>query len=164
MVWGAIWLNECGQPQRSPLVIMDRDHNAPRGGYTTQNYIEMLKQGLKLHWRPSQLFMHNNVPIHKARAMHDWLQHNQVQTVIWPPYSPDLNPIEHLWWCLKKRMYHFYPQYNNYSKAEEEWDGFCEALRDCWRCIPRAMIKQLISSMLQQIAACRQAHGWQTKY
>jgi hypothetical protein len=25
-------------------------------------------------------------------------------------------------------MHKFYPQYNNYSVDEEEWDGFCEAL------------------------------------
>jgi hypothetical protein len=32
MVWGAIWLNERGQPQQSPLVIMDHDPDAPCGG------------------------------------------------------------------------------------------------------------------------------------
>jgi transposase len=164
MVWGAIWLDERGQPRRSPLVIMDRDPDAPRGGYTAQSYIETLEEGLKPHWRSSQLFMHDNAPIHKARATRDWLQRNQVRTVNWPPYSPDLNPIEHLWWYLKKRMYYFYPQYNNYSKAEEEWGGFCEALRECWRRIPGAMIKRLISSMPRRLAACRQARGWQTKY
>jgi hypothetical protein len=79
-------------------------------------------------------------------------------------YSPDLNSIEHLWWHLKKRMHKFYPQYNNYSVAEEEWEGFCEALKECWQRIPSSLIKHLIMSMPQRMAACRKAHGWQTKY
>jgi hypothetical protein len=41
------------------------------------------------------------------------------------------NPIEHLWWVLKKRMHKHYSQYNNLSQAEEEWEGFCEALKSC---------------------------------
>ena len=94
MVWGAIWLDERSQPRRSPLVIMDRDPDAPRGGYTAQSYIETLEEGLKPHWRSSQLFIHDNAPIHKARATRDWLQRNQVRTVIWPPYSVRLNVIE----------------------------------------------------------------------
>ncbi|KAF2844102.1 hypothetical protein T440DRAFT_354814, partial [Plenodomus tracheiphilus IPT5] len=82
----------------------------------------------------------------------------------WPAYSPDLNLIEHLWWALKKRMFKFYPQYNNYMRAQEEWDSFCEALKECWRRIPRRLIKQLIRSMPRRMQACRLARGWQTKY
>ena len=32
MVWASIWLDKCGRPRRSPLVIMERDSDAPRGG------------------------------------------------------------------------------------------------------------------------------------
>jgi hypothetical protein len=61
-------------------------------------------------------------------------------------------------------MFKFYPQYNNYSVAEEEWSGFCEALKECWRSIPKKLIKRLIMSMPQRLGACRRAQGWQTKY
>jgi hypothetical protein len=61
-------------------------------------------------------------------------------------------------------MHKFYPQYNNCSVAEEEWEGFCEALKQCWQSIPARLIKRLIMSMPQQMAACRKAKSWQTKY
>jgi hypothetical protein len=65
---------------------------------------------------------------------------------------------------LKKLVFKRYPQYNNYSRAQEEWDGFCTALKLYWRAIPGRLIKALIESMPRRMAACRKARGWQTKY
>ncbi|KAI1518219.1 Transposase [Pyrenophora tritici-repentis] len=164
MVWASIWLDERGRARRSNLVIMERDSDAPRGGYSAQSYIEALKKGLLPHYRRSQLFMQDGAGIHRSRAVAAFLQDHHINTIAWPPYSPDLNPIEHLWWALKRRMYKHYPQYNNLSQAEEEWDRFCEALKECWRSIPSKLIKRLIMSMPRRLDACRRARGWQTKY
>jgi transposase len=161
MVWALVWLDKRGRPRRSKLIIMQRDLDAPKGGYSTQTYIKTLKQGPLPYWHRSQLFMQDNARIHTLRTARAWLSLKHITPIEWPPYSPDLNPIEYLWWHLKKRMHKFYPQYN---VAEEEWDGFCEALKECWRRIPGALIKHLIMSMPWRMAACRRACGWQTKY
>jgi len=108
--------------------------------------------------------MQDNASIHTAYAVRAFLAEHGITTIDWPPYSPDLNPIEHLWWVLKKLVFKHYPQYNNYSRAQEEWEGFCEALKRCWRMIPGRLIKELILSMPRRLAACRKARGWQTKY
>jgi transposase len=164
MVWASVWLDERGCARRSKLVIMERDSNAPKGGYSAKSYIEALTRGLLPQWRRSQYFMHDNAGIHRSRAVVAFLRDHRIQPIVWPAYSPDLNPIEHLWWVLKKRMYKHYPQYNNLSKAEEEWAGFCDALQACWRAIPAKLIKRLIMSMPRRLAAVRKARGWQTKY
>ena len=164
MVWGAIWLDERGQARRSNLVIMERDPNAKKHGYSVQSYIETLNKGLLPHWKRSQLFMQDGAGIHRARVVKSFFKLHHITTLDWPPYSPDLNPIEHLWWALKKRMYKLYPEYNNWSKAFGEWEGFCEALKKCWRSIPAKLIKRLILSMPRRLEACRRARGWQTKY
>jgi hypothetical protein len=164
MVWGCIWLDERGRPRRSLLVIMERDPDALRGGYSSQSYIQALTTGLLPHWRRSQQCMQDNARVHTSHRTRAWLAEHSIIPITWPAYSPDLNPIEHLWYHLKKSMYKFYPQYNNYMRATEEWDGFCRALKDCWRRIPGALIRSLIMSMPRRLYACRRARGWQTKY
>jgi transposase len=104
--------------------------------------------------------MHDNAGIHRARKVQEFIQRHRIRVINWPPYSPDLNPVEHMWWVLKKMMYKHYPQYNNLSQAEEEWDRFCEALQECWGRIPGALIKRLIASMSARIRACKKARGY----
>jgi transposase len=164
MVWASVWLDERGQPRRSELIIMERDPDAQKGSYSTKSYIDALTRGLLPHWRRSQLFMQDNARIHTSRSAMRFFQQHGITPIDWPAYSPDLNPIEHLWWHLKRRMYKFYPQYSNYYTAQEHWDGFCRALKECWRAIPGRLIRALILSMPRRMAACRAANGWQTKY
>ncbi|KAF2178709.1 hypothetical protein K469DRAFT_717923, partial [Zopfia rhizophila CBS 207.26] len=71
-----------------------------------------------------------------------------IWTLEWPLYSPDLNPIEHLWWALKKLA----------------WDALRAALKEAWKKLPKRLIRQLIESMGRRLAAVRKVRGWQTKY
>jgi transposase len=164
MVWGCVWLDERGVARRSKLVIMERDPDAKKRGYSAKSYMEALTKGLLPHYRRSQLFMQDGAGIHRSRAVMAFHQEHHINAIVWPAYSPDLNPIEHLWWVLKRCMCKLYPQYNNYSQAQDEWDGFCEALKVCRRGILKKLIKRLIMSMPRRLDAVRKARGWQTKY
>jgi hypothetical protein len=123
MVWAAVWVDERGRGRRSPLVIMDRDTNAPKSGYSSKSYIKAFTKGLPPNWCNFHQYMHDNAAIHTSLKVREFLTDHHIQPLISPPYSPDLTPIEHLWWCLKKCMYRDYLQYNNYSTLQEgmEW-------------------------------------------
>jgi len=52
-------------------------------------------------------FQQDNVPCHKAHIISNWfLEHDNEFTVLqWPPQSPDLNPIEHLWDVVEQQIH-----------------------------------------------------------
>ena len=164
MVWASISMTLGGRVWRSPLVVMTRDEAAPRRGYTAQSYIWALEEGLMPYYRPGEWFMQDNARIHTAYACREWLEVHGVATVDWPPYSPDLNPIEHLWWALKKKLHELYPEFDYMGDSQEEWEAFELGLHEAWAAIPDSLIRQLIRSMPQRLDAVRQARGYQTKY
>ncbi len=51
-------------------------------------------------------FQQDNQPCHKAQIISDWfLEHDNEFTLLkWPPQSPDLNPIEHIWDVVEREI------------------------------------------------------------
>jgi DDE superfamily endonuclease len=77
--------------------------------------------------------------------------------MVWPAQSPDLNPIEHLWGVLKRRLArHEHPP----SGIHELW----ERIEDDWEAIPAEECQKLIESMPRRVQAVLKAKGGYTKY
>jgi hypothetical protein len=147
MVWGSIWMTPGGRVGRSPLVIMTRNSSAKRHGYSNWSYCEALDEGLLPQYKPGERFMQDNAPVHTAILTKEYLMDHRVWTIDWPPYSPDLNPIEHMWWALKRKLHELHPEFDQLGNSQEEWDLFLEGLKEAWAAIPDKLIRKLITSM-----------------
>ncbi|CAG8475046.1 35578_t:CDS:2 [Racocetra persica] len=65
----------------------------------------------------------------------------RISVLDWVPYSPDLNPIEHLWDYVD-----------------------CQAVQEEWAKIPLEVLHNLILSMFAQVKAILKAKDWHFKY
>ena len=72
---------------------------------TLQNYLlpslDLLFPAIE---HPHVTFQHDNATPHKAITIRNWLNEQLFRTVDWPPYSPDLNPIENVWGMMKRAI------------------------------------------------------------
>ena len=53
------------------------------------------------HAREGYIFMQDNAPSHRSKETRINLALRQIPCVKFPPYSPDLNLIEHVWNWMK---------------------------------------------------------------
>ncbi len=158
MVWAAFdgW-------HRSDLVFCQRDPESARGGVTARSYLQLLKVQLPQLCGEWTMFVHDNAPIHSAGIIQDYLKESGYKTMSWPPYSPDMNLIEHCWGPLKEKVHELVPDLLDLSKAQAE-ERLGAVLPIAWQAIPRAHMDKLIAGMPKRVAAILEAEGWYTRF
>jgi len=67
----------------------------------SQVFIQFLNQLLQ-NIRGHIIVVWDRLVAHRSRAVNRWLEkHRRIETEFFPPYAPDLNPVEYLWSHLK---------------------------------------------------------------
>jgi transposase len=156
MIWGCMTWTGLGL-----MVAID-------GNLNSESYIDLLEEALPgsiLKWKQKQvlpprdvmIFQQDNASCHSSRATQEYLREVQLNVLPWPVMSPDLNPIEHVWAQLKKRL-----SYQRFTiKTKQDLKA---AIAHIWEQFPPEAVQTLISSMPSRLEAVRKARGGHTKY
>ena len=105
----------------------------------------------------NKMFQQDNACAHTARATRDFLQQKNVNVMNWRALSPDLNPIEHLWDEIQRRL-------NEEQPSPTTAAELSIAFQRVWALIPMAFINRLVNSMYRRCAAVFNAGGGHTRY
>ncbi|XP_061191699.1 uncharacterized protein LOC133199913 [Saccostrea echinata] len=99
----------------------------------------------------------DNARPHRARIVKDYLSHESIETMTWPTMSPDMNPIEHLWDYLGRRI-------NQRTPRCEYLQDLKDALIQEWRQFPQNRLRRLVHSMRRRVKELYKSCGGCTHY
>ena len=150
MVWAGICLGS-----RTDLYIL------PPGGITGLRYrnevLEPIVRPFAAAMGDGFVFMQDNARPHTARVSMDFLEEEGIDVMDWPACSPDLNPIEHCWDIVGRRVRgRAHPPRTVYDLRA--------ALVEEWANIPQNDIDRLITSKPNRCNECVNARGGHTRY
>ncbi|GFV28700.1 transposable element Tcb2 transposase [Trichonephila clavipes] len=140
LVWGGIMLGS-----RTDLHIFDAG-SVKGTRYCNEillPYVRLCRGAMGLQF----LFMDDNAPCHRTVAAEQLLESEDIERMDWPARSPDLNPIEHVWDFLGRRL-------AARTLPPVTIRELRLALQDEWVAMPQQLIDTLILSMGRRCETC----------
>lgn len=121
-----------------------------------EKYVNILKDNLLPYINNNYYFQFDNDPKHTSTFALSFLFDNNIKCISWwPPNSPDLNPIEHVWAYVKNKLK--LEIIKNITELENN-------IKKIWNDIPYEIIYNLFSSMPSRIDEVISNNGGYTTY
>ncbi|CRL31137.1 Transposase, Tc1-like [Penicillium camemberti] len=160
------WAAFCDQPRRSGLIPLDGDPESARGGVSSRTINELHRRVLPtlIHNVQYAIFQQDNAPVHTAHLVQGTLNELGFEVMEWPPYSPDLNPIENLWALLKAELLKRHPELKYLSNNEATLELLLDAAQEAWEGLSIDISAHLSETMPHRVADVIKYGGWHTSY
>ena len=150
-VWGCF----CGKGLGYCYIFNENMNGGMLKGILGTHLVESAELHYDVGHAETWWLLQDNDPKHKSVIVRTWLFNHGIQCLDFPPYSPDLNPIEHLWADLARRVEQF-----QCETMEELQDIVAEE----WAATSPKLLCTLAQSMPARCKAVIDAHGDHTKY
>ena len=138
---------------KSELVFMD-------GTPTQFGYKNIIRNHLlpvaRQTYRDNCILIQNNATPHKARQTMELLAQEQVEVKDWPPMSPDMDVIEHVWDCLGHQI-------RGMDNPTTTVPQLRLALQCAWDGMQQGEVSHLLNGILHRVRALVAAWGGNTR-
>lgn len=149
MVWAGIAID-----RRTPLVLVE-------GNLTAVAYRDVILQDFVVPYAAAAgenfVLQQDNARPHTARVVIEFLADHEIAVLPWPAQSPDMNPIEHAWDMLQRRVLRDGAEFHDRHQL-------FAALQRAWEDIPQEDFDNLILSMPRRCRALTTSQGGHTLY
>ena len=139
-----------------PLVALEGNQNQHTYLDTLRDYLVPEIEAVR-ELGVDMVFMQDNAPCHKTNLVMNFLATNRIQTLNWPPQSPDLNPIENLWAIVKARRFKKF----GIPRTRIE---LIEQIFEMWNAIDQELLDTLVDSIENRLKEVVRLRGRTTKY
>lgn len=149
MVWGAF-----PGSQKSDIVHIPPDQR------TAVDFVDLVYNGALLGFLgeiSGGILMEDGAPVHRSNVSKYWRNSRMVETIKWPANSPDLNPMEQIWYTLKDAVQHK-------RVRPSSIHAMVEIVKEEWANVGEDFLNKLCSSMPKRIQAVIDANGGHTRY
>ncbi|GBM33762.1 hypothetical protein AVEN_47057-1 [Araneus ventricosus] len=140
-----------------PVVVVEQTMKAA-------NYLHIIADQLHSYMafifpNGNGIFQQDNAPCHKARIVLEWFeeQTDEFHLMFWPPNSPDLNPMEHIWVVMQRQFRAQNPPYPNISTLRDR-------CLEIWYNLSPVMYQKFLASIPWRVAAVLKVKGGATRY
>jgi DDE superfamily endonuclease len=151
MVWAWFCWDRLG-----PLVVV-------RGKMTGERYRQLMEEHMvefmEQMGNQGSLYTYQdyNARIHRCTLVRGWREEMKIPLWNWPAYSPDMNPIEHLWTLLKRAIHERNPPVKTVDDLEI-------ALQEEWGRLRAEQWRPLVESMPERVAELIRCRGGPTRF
>jgi len=158
MFWGSFYGNEKG-----PCLFWEKEWGSIDSDSYTARIVPLIhgmvtmSRDLGTHL----IVMQDGAPSHRNLLTIEELHERGIFPINWPPYSPDLNPIEQLWDYMKDWIG---DRYLAAYDRKLSYDQLREAVRAAWDAIPPSFLDKQIDLMQARCQAVIDANGGYTPY
>jgi hypothetical protein len=109
-------------------------------------------------------YLQDNDPKHKSNKARDYFHNMGILCIDFPPYSPDLNPIENVWNMLKQNVNTHVDEYKDKgSKGPPTAQQYTECFKHEWKNFDTAKLQTLVNNMPARCLAVIASKGHKIK-
>jgi transposase len=151
--------------EKGPCLFWEKEW----GNITTESYGEhtllLIDDGIarltRSHGDPELIIMQDSAPSHRNILTIEELRNRGLYIIEWPPYSPDLNPIEQVWDWMKEWIGQSYLLLQDRKLS---YDQLRQAVKAAWDALPTSFLEKQIDLMQARCQAVIDAQGGITPY